>query len=463
MRHNARPLLHLPFKVIESASRTLAADYVRWFRGSTPYVSAHQGKTFVVALSGEVLASENCLNVIHDLALVSVLGVRLVVVHGARPQISRALADACIESSLVEGVRVTPLAAMDHVRRVCAGLRSHIEGLFSQGLPQTPLYKTRVSVVGGNLVTARPIGTSSGINFQHSGVVRRINAELIRDLLGPARIVLLSPFGYSPWGELYNLESEQLAARTAEAIKADKLILFSEENLICDSSGTRLSEADPEGVESNLGSLVCGEITKRSLKLAAQFTHKTDIPAQIIGGSVDGALLQELFTAEGQGTRISQSPGSRVRPATLKDVATILAMTGPLVQEGALRSRDPDAIERNIDDFLVTEVDGLVAGCCAVSLLEASGTAELSCLVVHPNFRDSAAGDALLDAAVFKAKKLGAVDLLALTTQAQQWFRERGFIATEIDGLPSEIRTQCRQRKSTALVKTLRAPVGAAL
>lgn len=417
----------------------------------------------MVALSGEVLASENCINVIHDLALVSVLGVRLVVVHGARPQINRALADAGIESPLIESVRVTPLAAMDHVRRVCAGLRSHIEGLFSQGLPQTPLYKTRVSVLGGNLVTARPMGTSDGINFQHTGVVRRINTELIQGLVGPARIVLLSPFGYSPWGELYNLESEQLAAKTAQAIKADKLILFSEEDMVCDSSGARFSEADPKGVESNLSSLVCGEITKRSLKLAAEFTHKTDIPTHLIGGSVDGALLQELFTAEGQGTRISQSLGSRVRSATAKDVATILAMTAPLVQEGVLRSRDPEAIERNIDDFLVTEVDGLVAGCCAVSLLEPGSTADLSCLVVHPNFRDSAAGDALLDAAVSRAKKLGASDLLALTTQAQQWFRERGFIAAEIKGLPNEIRNQCEQRKSTALVKALREPVRAAL
>ena len=140
-----------------------------------------------------------------------------------------------------------------------------------------------------------------------------------------------------------------------------------------------------------------------------------------------------------------------------KDVATILAMTAPLVQEGVLRNRDPEAIERTIDDFLITEVDGLVAGCCAVSLLELSATAELSCLVVHPNFRDSAAGDALLDAAITKARKLGASDLLALTTQAEQWFRERGFTVTEMKSLPSDVRNQCEQRKSTALVRPIAA------
>ncbi len=418
-------------------------------------MSAHQGKTFVVALSGEVLGSENCINIVHDLALVSVLGVRLVVVHGARPQISHALSDAGIDSPLVDGVRVTPSTAMDHVRRVCAGLRSHIEGLFSQGLPQTPLYKTRISVLGGNLVTARPMGISEGVNFQNTGVVRRINAELIQDLLGPARIVLLSPFGYSPEGELYNLESDLLAASTAEAIKADKLILFTEEEAILDVDGKRLSEADPRGVLTGLDKFVCGETTKWSLDLAADLTDKTGIPVHLIGGSVDGALLQELFTAEGRGTRISRSLGSRVRSANSKDVATILAITAPLVQEGVLRSRDPEAIERNIEDFLVTEIDGLVAGCCAVSLLEASTTAELSCLAVHPNFRDSAAGDALLDAAISKARRLGGSDILALTTQAQQWFRERGFVETEIDGLPSKIRNQCEQRKSTALMRPI--------
>ena len=443
--------------MIESVSSTSAADYVRWFRGWAPYVSAHRGKTFVVVLSGEVLASENCINVVHDLALVSVLGVRLVVVHGARPQITHALSEIGMDCPVIEGVRVTPFAAMDHVRRVCAGLRSQIEGLFSQGLPQTPLHKTRISVLGGNFVTARPMGTSAGVSYQHTGVVRRINRELIQELLGPGRIVLLSPFGYSPWGELYNLESEHLAANTAEAVKADKLVLFTEEDVILDAAGKRLSEAEPQEIKTDLEKIGCSETTKRSLKLAAELTHETGIPTHLIGGSVDGALLQELFTAEGQGTRISLSPGSRVRTATSKDVATILAMTAPLVQEGVLRSRDPEAIERNIEEFLVTEVDGLVAGCCAVSLLEASTTAELSCLVVHPNFRDSAAGDALLDAAVSKARKLGASDLLALTTQAQQWFRERGFTATEIDGLPNEVRNQCEQRKSTALVRPIAA------
>lgn len=450
--------MRLSFKVIESISNTSAADYVRWFRGSTPYVSAHQGKTFVVVLSGEVLASENCINVVHDLALVSVLGVRMVVVHGARPQITHALSDAAIDSPLVDGVRVTPFVAMDHVRRVCAGLRSHVEGLFSQGLPQTPLYKTRISVLGGNLVTARPLGTVAGVNFQHTGVVRRVNAELIRDLLGRARIVLLSPFGYSPWGELYNLESEQLAAKTAEAIKADKLILFTEEDLILDIAANRISEAPPREIKADMDRFVCGEVTRRSLKLAAELTEETGIPTHLIGGSIDGALLQELFTAEGQGTRISQSPGSRVRSATSKDVATILAMTAPLVQEGVLRSRNPELIERNIEDFLVTEVDGLAAGCCAVSLLGASTMAELSCLVVHPNFRDTAAGDALLDAADSRARRIGATELMALTTQAHQWFRERGFTEREIDGLPKQIRDLCEQRKSTALVKTLREP-----
>lgn len=455
MRHNARPRLKLPSKVIESAPATSASDYVRWFRGSTPYVSAHQGKTFVVVLSGEVLASENCMNVVHDLALVSVLGVRLVVVHGARPQITQALSEAGMDCPVIEGVRVTPFAAMDHVRRVCAGLRSQIEGLFSQGLPQTPLHKTRIGVLGGNLVTARPFGTLAGVSYQHTGVVRRIDRALIQDLLAPARIVLLSPFGYSPWGELYNLESEQLAARTAGAIKADKLILFTEEEVIFDAAGKRLSEAGPQGIQADLDKLVCGETTKRSLKLAAHFTQEEGIPTHLIGGLVDGALLQELFTAGGQGTRISQSLGSRVRTATSKDVAAILAMTAPLADEGVLKRRDPEAIERMIDDYLITEVDGLVAGCCAVSLLEACTAAELSCLVVHPNFRESAAGDALLDAAVSKAVNLGASDLVALTTHAHQWFRERGFAATEVDGLPVEIRNQCEQRKSTAFVRHL--------
>ncbi len=406
----------------------------------------------MVTLSGEMLASEHCLNVVHDLALMSVLGVRLVVVHGARPQISQALDEAGLTCPVIDGVRVTPTAAMDHVRRVCASLRSQIEGLFSQGLPQTPLYRTRISVLGGNLVTARPIGVKAGVDFQHAGLVRRIHAELIRTLSAPGRILLLSPFGYSPWGELYNLESEYLAMKTAQAIKADKLIVFTEEDVICDQTGERLSEIAPRGVASIAAGLACGETSRRSLKLAAGLAEEAGISCHLIGASVDGALLQELYTAEGQGTRISQSLGSCVRSATVEDVAILVAMMAPLIREGALRARDAQSIERAIDDFLITEVDGFTVGCCAVSMLDDGHLAELSSLVVHPGFRDSSVGDALLDAAVTRAGELGASGLLALTTQAEQWFRERGFERIELPHLPTDIRQRCRERGSHALV-----------
>ena len=401
------------------------------------------------------MVGDNCVNVIHDLALVSVLGVRLVLVHGARPQINEALTRAGLPSEVINGIRVTPDAALDEIRRVCAGLRSHIEGLFSQGLPQTPLHNAKISVLGGNLVTARPMGRVEGVNYAHTGVPRRIDSELIGSLVGPARIVLLSPFGYSPWGELYNLESEHLAIKTAEDLSADKLILFSEEDVLCDSSDKRISEIEASSAKSSIQALACGETTRRSLSLAAELTSTSGIPVHLIGASVDGALLQELYTAEGQGTCIGRSLGSRVRAAANADIAVILAMIAPLVQQGVLKARGADEIARDLDEFVITEVDGLVAGCCAVRCLQDSEFAELHCLATHANFRDASAGDALLDAAAQKARQDGAKALLALTTQAEQWFKERGFVAAEPGGLPQEIQQQCRQRNSVALVKPL--------
>lgn len=435
---------------------TSAADYARWFRGSTPYVSAHQGKTFVVWLSGESLAGGNCVNIIHDLALVSVLGVRLVVVHGARPQLSEAFEMAHLDCPLVNGVRVTPAQAMDQVRHVCVGLRSRIEGFFSQGLPHTPLYNTRISVLGGNLVSARPMGTIKGVNYKHTGVVRRVNRELINELLGPGRIVLLSPLGYSPWGDLYNLESEQLAASTAQALQADKLILFIEEDVIADSCGKRLSEIAPQRLKSGIEELACTQATRRSAALAADLSQNSGISCHLIGRSVDGALLQELFTAEGQGTRVSRLLGSRVRKASIKDLPSILAMMAPLMEQDTLKARDAETLEADIGDFLVTELDALVAGCCALALVESGSMAEISCLAVHPNFSDTSAGDALLDAAITKAQELGADKLLALTTQAQHWFIERGFVPTQIESLAISVQRQCRERGSIPLVKFIR-------
>ena len=460
MRHNARPF-RVHQKVIESDAGISDADYARWFRGSTPYISAHRDKTFVVWMDGETLAGENCLNIVHDLALVSVLGVRLVLVHGARPQLSLAFQQAGVDCPLIQGIRVTPAEALDQVRGVCAGLRSQVEGLFSQGLPQTPLHNARISVLGGNLVTARPMGTIDGVNYQHSGVVRRVNSELIQDLLAPGRIVLLSPFGYSPWGELYNLESEQLAATTAEALQADKLILFTKEDVILDSSGARLSEMEPGSLSMQLDHLSCDESTRRSLRLSADLAQKVGISCHLIGGSVDGALLQELFTAQGQGTRVSRSLGSRVREAMLADLPAILAMTSPLVEQGALKARDPETIENSIQNFLVTEIDGLVVGCCALRVFPEHTSVELSCLAVAENFRDSSAGDALLEAVINKANGLGARKVFALTTQTHQWFRERGFVEAQTDTLPESVRQQCQDRCSLALVRAIGESPGA--
>ena len=189
------------------------ALYARWFRDSTPYIWAHRDKTFVVMLGGDAIESPNLVNTMHDLALLNVLGIRIVIAFGPTETPDRA-PDA------------------ETMRAVSAGvgaLRSLLEAMLSTGLPSSPLRNSRITLVSGNFVSARPLGVIDGVDQMFAGVPRRIDGAGIHKLLEDRSIVLVPPIGYSTAGEAYLLDVENLAAETAIALGADKLLVFFQE------------------------------------------------------------------------------------------------------------------------------------------------------------------------------------------------------------------------------------------
>ena len=212
-------------------------EHIRWFRNTAPYINAHRGKTFVLMLGGAAARHENFPNVIHDIALLNSLGVRLVIIHGSREQIDQRLAAANINSRFHEGLRVTDNDALEHVKDAAGSLRAQIEALLSMGLPNSPMQGSRMRVCSGNFVTARPIGVVDGIDFHHTGRVRRVDTEGIRRQLEDGSIVLQSPLGYSPTGEIFNLSLDDIAVQLAAAIGADKLLLFGRSAGVMDVRG----------------------------------------------------------------------------------------------------------------------------------------------------------------------------------------------------------------------------------
>ena len=173
------------------------ANHVKWFRDSAPYINAHRQKTFVIYLGGDALAHENFVNIVNDITLLNSLGVKLIIVHGAKPQIDDLLEKKKIKCRFHENLRITTPGVLSCVEDAVGRLRLAIEARLSMGLINSPMHGAEISVSSGNFVKAKPFGIRDGTDFEHTGEVRRIHAASIESQLQAGSIVLISPIGYS--------------------------------------------------------------------------------------------------------------------------------------------------------------------------------------------------------------------------------------------------------------------------
>ena len=426
-------------------------EYAQWFRGSTPYISAHRGKTFVVLLPGEAIAHANLANIIHDIALLHVLGVRLILVCGARPQIERTIGPDA--QRYHAGLRITDAGTMELIAGINGGIRTQLEALFSTGLPNTPLHNVNIPVISGNFVIAQPIGIVDGIDFGFTGNVRRIEKSRVTATLDAGALLLQSSIGYSKSGQAFNISAESLATEMATQTNADKLIVFAERHLT-DDRNERISTFTPATLDARADA---EEDLTSTLQALSRAVRSGVSKAHLISYQQDGALLGELFTAAGVGTQVIEQQHEPVRRATLHDINAIVEVIRPLEEQGILVRRDRDRLEQEIEHFLVAEIDGIVVGCCAVYTERTH--AELACVAVHENYRKPAGngiGSALLEAAESTARQQGANTLFVLTTQTADWFREQGFNDARIDDLPTEKKALYNwQRNSRVMTRSL--------
>lgn len=436
------------------------SQYVKWFRHSSPYINAHRGKTFVLMLGGDAIADKNFANIVQDIALLNSLGVRLVIVHGARPQIDTALNVLNIKSQFAGDLRITDLAALNAVRAAMGIVKSDIEARLSIGLPNTAMHGARIRVISGNFVTAKPKGVIDGIDFQHTGEVRRIDKVAINQQLEQGNIVLLSSCGYSPSGEMFNLAAEDVATQTAIELSAEKLILMGEE----EGLSTQLLQSQKAQTE------IVSQITTDELSQfipALSFEHKLHAQAaqiavnaginrvHLLSHKVDGALLQELFTHEGAGTLITAANYEQLRQANIEDVGGILELLTPLEEQGILVRRSREVLETEIKRFSVIELDGMIIACAALYPYSTE-LAELACVAVSSEYRSGHRGDRLLNAISEQARSQNMKQVFVLTTRTAHWFLERGFIEADLSALPKERQSLYNyQRNSKIFIKNL--------
>lgn len=432
------------------------SQYVKWFRHSSPYINAHRGKTFVLMLEGDAIADENFANIVQDIALLNSLGVRLVIVHGARPQIDQALNVLNITSRFHADLRITDQAALNAVRAAIGIVKSDIEARLSVGLPNTPMHGARIRVVSGNFVTAKPKGVIDGVDFQHTGEVRRIDKQAINQQLDHGNIILLSSCGYSPSGEMFNLAAEDVATQTAIALTAEKLILMGEDEGL--PSANEDSSVISQITTAELTTLIDDLSGEHEMHAQASLTAvKAGINrAHLLSYKIDGALLQELFTHEGAGTLITADDYELLRQANTEDVAGILELLRPLEEQGILVRRSREVLETEIHRFKVIELDGMVIACAAIYPYS-SDLAELACVAVRAEYRSGQRGDRLLSAISSQAKANNIHRIFVLTTRTAHWFIERGFIEADISALPQERQSMYNfQRNSKIFIKELK-------
>lgn len=430
--------------------------FVSWFRQSAPYIHAFRGCTFVVAFDGAAVASSEFPSLIHDIALLNSLDIRTVLVHGARPQIEARLAERGAALEYINGLRVTDDEALICVKEAAGSVRVEIEALLSMGVANSPMAGARIRVASGNFVAAKPLGVRGGVDYCHTGEVRRIDADGIRQRLDDDAIVLLSPLGYSPTGEIFNLTTNEIATATAIALKADKLLFLTEAEGIYDLGQQLLREVSIEAAQQLLNRHQSSELELQYLRHAIQACQQGVKRTHLIDRRVDGGLLQELFTRDGIGTLITAGIYEKIRLATIDDVGGILELIEPLESEGVLVRRSREQLELEIGNFTVAERDGTIIGCAALYPFKNDRIGELACLAVHPTYRNTGRGDELLTALEKHAKQSGIDRLFILTTHTSQWFQERGYEPATLESLPMEKRVLYNyQRKSKVFIKTL--------
>jgi amino-acid N-acetyltransferase len=432
--------------------------FIDWFQSVAPYIHAFRGRTFVIAFGGDVVADGRFLDLTHDLNLLAALGVRLVLVHGARPQIEEKLKEHRRRSRFHSGLRVTDDAALACAKEASGRLRVEIEALLSMGLPNSPMAGADIRVASGNFITAKPLGVRDGVDFMHTGEVRKVDALAIQRRLDDSDLALLSPLGYSPTGEVFNLALEDVAASTAIALKAEKLIFLMDTNGVTGRRGELLRELTVQQAEALLAKGGQADTDVRFyLPWAVQATRSGVRRAHLISGHVDDGLLLELFTHKGVGTMLTPDPIETLRLAKLEDIGGILQLIEPLEADGTLVKRNRDLLEREVGRFVVLEHDGIVVACAALYPFADETAGELACLAVRDDFRNQGAGERLLMEVERRARRQKLKRLFVLTTRAEHWFVERGFAEAGPTALPHRKRELYNyQRRSVVLVKRLR-------
>jgi amino-acid N-acetyltransferase len=432
-----------------------SSQFIKWFRSASPYIRVHKGKTFIIHVDDDVINAGSFTDLVHDLVLLNSLEIRLVIVYSTRNSIELRLKNNEASLQYHNDIRVTDVKTLETVKDAAGKLRIEIESALSMGLGNTPMSNAEVITSSGNYVRAKPMGVVEGVDYLYTGTVRSVEVEAINNKLEANEIVLIPPLGYSVTGETFNLESKELALKIATELNADKLIYLTDIPGLTDENGKLVQQITALEVEAYLKKIQGAQNSIENYLL-----HAVDACAggvsrvHVIDRSIDGALVQELFSRDGVGTMISGTSYDDLRQASVDDISGILELIAPMEKQGVLVERSREKLELEIGNFTVMLRDDVIIGCASLYIFPDEKAAEVACMVIHPDYHNSCRGEELYSILENNARQAEVVKIFVLTTQATHWFFELGFQEAKIDDLPVEkINLYNFTRNSKILIK----------
>ena len=424
---------------------------VQGLRDAVPYIREHEDHVFVLAFGGEALDEPASFErLIRDIVLIADLGVKLVLVPGTRPQINRRLNDEGFPERFHHGLRVTETEMIAPLTEAVGAVQFDVISWLSARLSLASGSGLAQRVLTGNFVTARPMGVIDGVDLGHTGAVRRVDIDGVRDALGDGSIVVQTNIGFSPTGELFNLRSEDVAESMAVALGADKLVFLTDP---LEDLSTAMSLAEVEGLLEKADEAALSTEFRLHLESAVRACSKGVDRIHLVDREVDGALLVELYTRDGCGTLITAEAYERIRPATLDDIGGILALIEPMEQAGVLVRRSREQLELETDRFVVIDRDGDIIACAALYPFPEDRAAEIAALVVHPAYQDGGRAARLLAFLESRARSLGLKSIFLLSTQTMAFFREKGFADESLENLPSQRRALYNLKRNSRIFR----------
>jgi amino-acid N-acetyltransferase len=417
------------------------------------YAHRYRNAVFVMKLDGTVIDHPQFPLLIRDIALLQQVGIRVVLIPGARERIDEIIERYGFTTEYHRGIRITTDKTIPFARMAAFDVSNRL---------MTGLAGQDVNAVVGNWVRAKSLGVVDGVDYQFSGTMERILVEPVREVISMGMIPIFPCIGWNSAGKPYNLSSDELALQIATALRAEKLFFITTDGQMTTERFSCSKECgiSRDGTISRIDASTAGEFLEMNkdredelfrIRLAQRACGQGIHRVHILDGRIEGVLLQEIFSNQGVGTMVHTNLYESIRDMKTSDVSDVLRIMDPYISDGILVPRDKQSLQQEYNDFVVFDVDGIVHGCAALHPF-GEDQAEIAAVAVDPRYQGSGIGGRLVSFLIERARSRGIKQLFVLTTRTADWFERKGFRRAGLDDIPERKRLQYNSNRNSSVL-----------